>query len=245
MSVRITLATAARVLTQLRADRRTVGLLLVVPTVLMILLRYVFDASPAVFDRIGLPLLGIFPFTTMFLVTSVAMLRERTSGTLERLLTTPMAKLDLLLGYGIAFAVATLAQVAVAGAVAFGWLGLDAPGGALAVLLMAVADALLGMALGLLVSAFAATEFQAVQFLPAAILPQLLLCGLLTPRDRMLSALNWASDVLPLSYAVDGLSRLSNAGGLSGRVAVDLAVVLGCTVVALGLAAATLRRRTA
>jgi len=245
MSVRITLATAARVLTQLRADRRTVGLLLVVPTVLMILLRYVFDASPAVFDRIGPPLLGIFPFTTMFLVTSVAMLRERTSGTLERLLTTPMAKLDLLLGYGIAFAVATLAQVAVAGAVAFGWLGLDAPGGALAVLLMAVADALLGMALGLLVSAFAATEFQAVQFLPAAILPQLLLCGLLTPRDRMLSALNWASDVLPLSYAVDGLSRLSNAGGLSGRVAVDLAVVLGCTVVALGLAAATLRRRTA
>lgn len=244
MSTRTTLATAARVLQQLRADRRTVALLLLVPTVLMVLLRYVFDGSPALFDRIGLPLLGIFPFTTMFLVTSVAMLRERTSGTLERLLTTPMGKLDLLLGYSIAFAVAALAQVAVAGVVSFTWLGLDTPGGVGPVLLIAVANALLGMALGLLVSAFAATEFQAVQFLPAAVLPQFLLCGLLTPRESMLQLLSWVSDALPLSYAVDGLSRLRTDGGLSGRVGVDLAVVAGCTLVALALGAATLRRRT-
>ncbi len=244
MTLRVTLATAARVLAQLRGDRRTVALLLVVPTLLMVLLRYVFDGSPAVFDRIGLPLLGLFPFTTMFLVTSVAMLRERTSGTLERLLTTPMGKLDLLLGYGIAFAAAALAQVAVASLVAFGWLGLDAPGGVAPVLLIAVGNALLGMALGLLVSAFAATEFQAVQFLPATILPQFLLCGLLTPRASMLPLLSWISDALPLSYAVDGMTRLRTDAGLSARVGVDLAVVAGCTVVALALGAATLRRRT-
>ncbi len=245
MTARVTLATGGRVLRQLRADHRTVGLLLVVPTALMVLLRYVFDGSPAAFDRIGPPLLGIFPFTTMFLVTSVAMLRERTSGTLERLLTTPMGKLDLLLGYALAFAVTALAQVAIATTVAVTWLGLKTPGGVAPLMVLAVANALLGMALGLLVSAFAATEFQAVQFLPATVLPQLLLCGLLTPRDGMLTVLRWVSNALPLSYAVDGMSRLATDGGLSGRVGVDLAVVAGCALVALALGAATLRRRTA
>ncbi len=245
MSIRTTLATAARVLHQLRSDHRTIALLLVVPTLLMVLLRYVFDGSPETFNRIGLPLLGIFPFVTMFLVTSVAMLRERTSGTLERLLTTPMAKLDLLLGYALAFALTALVQVAVASTVAFTWLSLEAPGGVPLVALLAVANAVLGMALGLLVSAFAATEFQAVQFLPAVILPQFLLCGLLTPRDRMLDLLRWISDALPLSYAVDGMSRLRVDSGLSGQIGRDLVVVGGCAVVALALGAATLRRRTA
>jgi ABC-2 type transport system permease protein len=244
MSIRTTLATAARVLRQLRSDHRTIALLLVVPTLLMVLLRYVYDGSPAVFNHIGLPLLGIFPFVTMFLVTSVAMLRERTSGTLERLLTTPMGKLDLLLGYGLAFAVAALVQVTVASGVAFTWLRLDAPGGVAPVVLIAVADALLGMSLGLFVSAFAATEFQAVQFLPAIVLPQFLLCGLLAPRDQMLGLLRWISNAMPLSYAVDGMSRLQTSGSFSSRVGTDLAVVAGCTAVALALGAATLRRRT-
>ena len=244
MNVRITFATAARVLHQLRADRRTVALLIVVPAVLMILLRYVFDGSPAVFDRIGLPLLGIFPFVTMFLVTSVAMLRERTTGTLERLLTTPIAKLDLLLGYGIAFALTALVQVAVASTVAFALLDLSAPGGAPLVALVAVANALLGMALGLLVSAFAATEFQAVQFLPATVVPQFLLCGVLTPRDQMVGLLHAISDALPLSYAVDAMAQLSTDSGFSTQLTTDLAVVTGCTIVALALGAATLRRRT-
>jgi ABC-2 type transport system permease protein len=245
MSIRTTSATTARVLRQLRSDRRTIALLLVVPTMLMVLLRYVYDGSPAVFDHIGLPLLAIFPFVTMFLVTSVAMLRERTSGTLERLLTTPMGKLDLLLGYALAFAVTALVQVAVAGAVAFTWLGLDAPGGVGPVLLIAVADALLGMSLGLFVSAFAATEFQAVQFLPAIVLPQFLLCGLLNARDQMIDLLRWISNVMPLSYAVDGMTRLSTEGGIAGQVGVDLVVVFGCTLAALALGAATLRRQTA
>lgn len=244
MSARTTLATAARVLHQLRADRRTVALLMIVPAVLMILLRYVFDGSPAVFNRIGLPLLGLFPFVTMFLVTSVAMLRERTSGTLERLLTTPMHKLDLLIGYAIAFALTALLQVGVASVVAFTWLDLNAPAGIPLVFVLAVANALLGMSLGLLVSAFAATEFQAVQFLPAVILPQVLLCGLLTPRDSMNEVLKAVSNVLPMSYAVDGMNQVQFETSFSGDLGRDLAVVAGCAVVALALGAATLRRRT-
>ncbi|MEO7261033.1 MAG: ABC transporter permease [Jatrophihabitantaceae bacterium] len=86
----------------------------------------------------------------MFLVTSVAMLRERTSGTLERLFTTRLAKLDLLIGYAIAFAVASVVQIGVASLIAFGRLGLDSPAGIRWVLVLALASALLGMALGLL-----------------------------------------------------------------------------------------------
>ena len=245
MSPRLTLATTGRVLAQLRHDPRTVALLLVVPCVLMALLRWVFDASPAVFDRVGLQLLGVFPFITMFLVTSVAMLRERTSGTLERLLTTPLGKLDLLLGYAIAFGLTALAQAALASLLAVGVLGLDAQGPVSLVLLLAVADALLGMALGLLVSAFANTEFQAVQFLPAVVLPQLLLCGLLAPREQMADALRWVSDALPLTYAVEAMSELTRSDALSGALLADLAVVALAAVAALALGAATLRRRSA
>jgi len=243
VNLAITAATAGRVLRQLRNDPRTVAMLVVVPSALMILLRYVYNGSPRTFDSIGLSLLGIFPFVTMFLVTSVAMLRERTSGTLERLFTTRLAKLDLLIGYAGAFSVATVVQVGVVSLIAFGWLGLDAPAGVGWVLVLALASALLGMALGLLVSAFARTEFQAVQFLPAVVLPQFLLCGLLTPRSEMVDLLRWLSNVLPMSYAVEGLARVGQ-GTVDAVLVRDVAVVVACIVAALALGAATLRRRT-
>jgi ABC-2 type transport system permease protein len=243
MSPAITLATATRVFTQLRRDHRTAALLIAVPSLLMVLLRYVFDGAPGVFDRIGLPLLGVFPFITMFLVTSVAMLRERTSGTLERLLTTPMHKLDLLLGYGLAFAEVAAIQAAVATAVAY-LLGLDPAGSPARVVGIAVANAVLGMSLGLLVSAFALSEFQAVQFMPAFVLPQLLLCGLLTPREDMAGPLRALSDVLPMTYAVDALTEIGRHAEVTGALVRDTVVVIGAAAVALVLAAATLRRRT-
>jgi ABC-2 type transport system permease protein len=242
MSARAATATAGRVLTQLRRDHRTVALLLLVPCVLLTLLRFVYDDKPFVFDRVGGPLLALFPFTTMFLVTSVAMLRERTSGTLERLLTLPLRKGDLLLGYALAFGAVAVVQTSLASAVALGPLGLDLASSPALVLLLAVLDALLGMALGLFLSAFARSEFQAVQFLPAFVLPQLLLCGLFADRDTMAWPLRWLSDVFPLTYAVDGMERLTD--GTSGFT-VDLLVVAGSSALALALGAATLRRRSA
>jgi len=241
---RATLATADRVLGQLRHDHRTVALLLLVPCLLLVLFRYVYDGSPQVFDRVGPLMLGLFPFVTMFLVTSIAMVRERTSGTLERLLTTPMRKLDLLAGYALAFGAVALAQAGLASAVALGALGLDVAAGPAVVVALAVVNALLGMAIGLFLSAFATTEFQAVQFMPAAVLPQVLLCGLLTPRENMVDVLRWASDVLPLTYAVDALNEARASATVTGALALDTAVVLGCCVAALALGAATLRRRT-
>jgi ABC-2 type transport system permease protein len=244
-SVRRTVATAGRVLAQLRHDPRTIGLLIVVPCVLLVLLKYVFDAQPRTFDHSGAPLLGIFPLIVMFLVTSVATLRERSSGTLERLLTMPLAKLDLLLGYALAFGALALLQAAVAFGLTLGPLGLRVSGPTWLLFVVALADGVLGTALGLFVSAFAATEFQAVQFLPAFILPQFLLCGLFTPREDMQTVLRWLSDVMPLSYAVDAMNRLTAQSGVSSLIVRDLIVIVGITVVALALGAVTLRRRTA
>jgi len=243
MNLSVTLATARRVLSQLRHDHRTLAMLIVVPCVLLALLAWVFDGT-STFDRIGAPLLGIFPFVIMFLVTSVATLRERTSGTLERLLTLPIGKLDLLMGYALAFGFVAVVQAGAATALAVTLLGLDVAGPVWLLLVVAVLDALLGMALGLLVSAFATTEFQAVQFMPAFVLPQFLLCGLLVPRDRMADVLRAVSDVLPLSYAVDAMRDLTVQEGVDAATWGDLSVVGLSIVLALGLGAATLRRRT-
>jgi ABC-2 type transport system permease protein len=124
-------------------------------------------------------------------------------------------------------------------------LGLDVAGPAWLLVVVAVVDAVLGCALGLFVSAFARTEFQAVQFMPAVVLPQFLLCGLLVPREEMGAVLEAISAVLPLSYAVDAMQRLTTESDVSARVIADLAVVVLAIVLALGLGAATLRRRTA
>ena len=242
MSIRVTAATAKRVLLQLRHDPRTIALLLVVPCVLVTLIKYVFSGS-GVFDRIGAPLLGLFPLLSMFLVTSIAMLRERTTGTLERLLTMPLAKLDLLLGYAIAFAAMAVVQAVLVSAVAFGALDLHVAGAKWGVIMLAIANAVLGMALGLFVSAFARSEFQAVQFLPAFILPQLLLCGLLAPRGNMARPLEIASWGAPMTYAYGALDRVSRGAYGATLVGYVLAVE-GFTLLALVLGASTLRRRT-
>jgi ABC-2 type transport system permease protein len=243
MSAHATVSTASRILRQLRHDKRTVALLLVLPALLLTNVWAMYDGGHDSFNRVGLALLGLFPFITMFLVTSVSMLRERTSGTLERFLTLPAGKSDLLFGYGLAFSATALVQAGVATALACGPLGLDTGAPVLAAL-VAVTSAVLGVALGLLCSAFARSEFQAVQFMPAVVLPQLLLCGLFVTRDSMASWLHAVSDVLPLTYAVEALQELSDHGGATATMWRDLAVVLAVAVAALAAAATTLRRRS-
>jgi ABC-2 type transport system permease protein len=244
VSVAITLATAQRVLWQIRRDPRTIALLLLVPTALLVLLYFVFEGQPGTFQTLGAPLCGLFPFIVMFLVTSIAMLRERTTGTLERLMTLPLNKSDILFGYGLAFGILAALQALAICTVGFVILGLEAAHGAWLVGLLSIANALLGVALGLLVSAFARTEFQAVQFMPALIFPQIILCGLFVPRDQMagwLHAISWA---MPLTYAYDALARATRPAPLGSAMATDVVAVIAFTVAALGLGALTLRRRT-
>jgi ABC-2 type transport system permease protein len=250
LSPRLTAATATRVLRQLRHDHRTIAMMLVLPSVLLGLLYLLWrdlptlPGQPGLFDRVGLTMLGIFPFMVMFLVTSIAMLRERTSGTLERLLTTPLARLDLLLGYGLAFGLMAALQAVVTVTIATTVYDLDVTGSVWLVVLIAVVDAVLGVALGLLASAFARTEFQAVQFMPVVVLPQFFLCGLLVPVDQMAGWLQAISAVLPLTYAVEALQEVGASADATGTMWIDIAIVAGAALVALALAAGTLQRRT-
>lgn len=250
MNPRTFSATAARVLRQLLADRRTIGLILAVPTGLLVLLHFVYrdvpvaPHTPPVFPHIALTMLGILPMLVMFLVTSVAMQRERTSGTLERLWTTPLHRGDLLAGYAAGFALTAVAQALLLCGVAYWFLGLSTAGSPFWVVLIAALDAVVGVALGLLTSAFARTEFQAVQFMPVIIGPQIFLCGLLVARDQMPGLLTWISDALPMSYAVDALGVISTDAAPGPQILGKLVVLAGFGLLSLLVAALTMPRMT-
>jgi ABC-2 type transport system permease protein len=252
MNARILLAVAGRVLIQLRRDHRTLGMLLVLPCLILTLLWWMFEGGVGMgqgFSTLGPPLLALIPFVVMFLVTSVTTLRERSSGTLERLLAMPTGKGDLLGGYAIAFGVVAAVQSTLAVLLCHYVLDLQVSGPLWMLVVVAVVDAVLGSALGLFVSAFARTEFQAVQFMPALVIPQLLLCGLFVPREALPRVLEVVSDVLPLSYAVDAMTAVSTTtssgfGGVEGGVWSDITIVVCFALAGLVLGAATLRRRT-
>ncbi len=245
MNPRVTLAVAGRVLAQLRRDHRTVALMIVLPCLLITLMWWMFIDSPNTFDRVGGALLAVFPSIIMFVVTSVATLRERSGGTLSRLFTMPMAKLDFLLGYALAFALIAVVQAVVVVTISLYALDLDIRGDPWQLVVVAMLDGVLGAALGLFASAFASTEFQAVQMMPAVMIPQILLCGLLIPRDQLPDVLHAISNVLPLSYAVDAVQGVMADQGFGAGAGLDVLVVAGFILAAIALGAATLRRRTA
>ncbi|MGZ5364547.1 MAG: ABC transporter permease [Mycobacterium sp.] len=244
------LATTTRILRQLAADHRSVAMILVVPSLIITLMYFMFQnaphppGAPSPFNNACLIMLGVFPLIVMFLITSITMQRERVSGTLERILTTPLRRLDLLAAYGTAFSIAAAAQATLACIVSFWFLGLDTAGSPILVFAIAIINAVLGVGLGLLCSAFARTEFQAVQFMPLVIAPQLLLCGIVVPRDLLPDWLQWISNVLPASYALEALQQVGAYAEPTFIAVRDIAVVIGFAIVALCLAAATLRRRT-
>lgn len=238
-----TFATAGRILRQLRADPRSIALMLAAPSLLIGLFAWIFVDSDGVFPRVGPAILALFPFVVMFLVTSITTLRERRSGTLERLMTTPLGKADLVTGYALAFGGAAVAQAVVTVAFAVGVCGLEVDGPLWQLGLVAVLDAVLGTTFGLLASAFARTEFQAVQFMPLLVFPQILLGGVIVPRDAMPEVLEAVSDWLPLSYAIDAVQAVTG-GGMGWDVAGPLLVITAVAAVCILLSALTLRRRT-
>lgn len=242
MTPRLTLATTGRVLAQIRHDPRTIGLLLVVPALLVGLIAWIFDDTP-VFAQVGPAMLGMFPFIVMFLVTSITTLRERRSGTLERLLTLPLGKGDFIGGYALAFGLLASLQAAVAVAWAVWVCRLEIEGSLGMLVLVAAVNGLLGTMLGLFASAFATTEFQVVQFMPVIVAPQVLLGGIFLARDQMPETLRVISDWLPLSYSIDALTLVTD-GGDTGEVLRDVLIVAAFALAALVLAALTLRRRT-
>ena len=243
MNLRRTLATAGRVLQQLRHDPRSIALMLVAPSLLVGLFAWLFADREGVFDQFGGAILALFPFIVMFLITSITTLRERRSGTLERLMTTPLGKADFILGYALAFGLMALMQAVITVAFAVYVCGLQVDGPLWQLGAVAVVDAVLGTALGLLASAFAQTEFQAVQFMPLLVFPQIILGGLFMPRDQMPDVLYAISDWLPLSYAIDAIQAVA-AGDEGWDVGEPLLIVGAFAMAFLVLAPLTLRRRT-
>jgi len=243
-------ATTFRILRQLAADHRSVAMILVVPVMVITLMYFMFEnaphppGAPTPFHNACLILLGLFPLFLMFIITSITMQRERASGTLERILTTPLRRLDLLIAYGTAFSIAAATQAVLACGVSFWLLGFDTAGSPVWVFVIAIVNAVLGVGLGLLCSAFARTEFQAVQFIPLVMVPQLLLAGIIVPRALMPTWLEWISNMLPASYALEALQQVGAHSDLTGVAVRDIAIVLAFALAALCLAAATLRRRT-
>lgn len=243
MSLRRTIATAGRVLHQLRHDPRSIALMLVAPSLLVGLFAWLFADQEGVFDRFGGAILALFPFIVMFLITSITTLRERRSGTLERLMTTPLGKADFIIGYALAFGLMAVVQAVITVTFAVYVCGLQVDGPLWQLGLVAVVDAILGTALGLLASAFAQTEFQAVQFMPVLVFPQIILGGLFMPRDQMPDVLYAISDWLPLSHAIDAIQAVT-AGDEGWDVGSPLLIVAAFAAGCLVLAPLTLRRRT-
>lgn len=241
MSPTLTVSTTARVLGQVRRDPRTIALIVLLPCLLLGLVAWMFDQ--VVVDTVGPLLVALFPTVVMFLVTSVAMLRERMSGTLERLMSMPLGKGDLVVGYALAFgALATLQALALTG-FAVGVCRMTVAGPLWALVLVAVLNAVLGTTLGLAASAVARTEFQAVQMMPAVMFPQIVLGGVVLPRGQMPEVLEAISRALPLSYGVDAMQAVTTSTAVADAapaIAATAAVIIG----ALVLGAATLRRRT-
>ena len=239
-----TFATTKRIIEQLLHDKRTIALMFLAPTLLMTLLWWVFSNNSKLFDAIAPALLGVFPFVIMFLITRITTLRERTGGTLERLMATRISKADIVFGYALAFSIFGIVQSLITTFVSVYVLGMSATGPLWFVVVVAIADTLLGVVLGLLASAFARTEFQAVQFMPAFIFPQLIVCGLFVPLAQLPDALNAVAYWLPLTYAVDALNGVVAHTDVTADMWRDVWAVVAFIAGALCLASLTLRRQS-
>ena len=243
MNPKLTLATTARVLAQIRHDPRTVALLLVVPSLLIGLMAWIF-VNTKEFETIAPALLALFPFIIMFLITSITTLRERRSGTLERLMTMPLGKFDFIVGYTLAFGLLAIIQSLVAVGYAVWVCGLSISGNPWLLILVAVANAVLGTTLGRFASAFAATELQVVQFMPALVFPQILLGGIFIPRAQMPDVLRSISDWLPLSHSIEALQKVTTATNATGTILTEVGIVALWALGFVVVGSLTLRRQT-
>lgn len=244
MNLKNVLATYQRVLSQLKHDRRTIALLLFIPSFISIILYFVlYDLNP-VFNRFAPQILVLMAFTALFVVSSISTLRERSNGTFDRLMTLPISKLEIVVGYACAFGLMTLLQSIVSSLVVFGFLGVGIEGSLIQIMLLIILSGLSGMSFGLFISGFAKSEFQAVQFMPAFVFPQFLTSGLLVPREQMVELLQWFAKVTPLTYTVNGSNELASSNAWSTDFVFNLLILAGFTIIMLSLGSLTLRRQS-
>ncbi len=204
-------------------------------------------------------IVGFFVYFFVYLLTGVSFLRERTGGTLERLMATPITRGEVVAGYTIGFCLFATVQVAVLMAWALGsiqvpsigpvpaftiGLGIQVAGGPLVAYLVVLALAVGAVSLGIFLSTFARTELQVIQFIPLVLVPQFLLSGVLFPVSTLPEVLQPLVRLMPLGYAVDGLRQVFIRGADLSVTAlqVDLLVLAGAAIVFAVAASLTIRR---
>jgi len=237
---------AARVVRQLVRDRRTIALILVVPMVIMTLVRYSFPEESHALDYAYPPLLATMGLLFSFLLTGISFLRERSQGTMERMMASPVSRLDMVVGYLLGFFVLALIQTLVVVIFTIYVLHADyAQGSVWRICVFQMVVVTVGVNLGIFTSAFARNEFQMVQFIPLIIFPQILLSGVIWDVGQMHTALQWIAKFLPLRYAVDGIREIMLQGQGLLDVGYEIGILAAFAVIISALAALTLRRGAA
>ena len=217
------------------------ALLVIVPVVVMSLIGLSFPEE-GVLDYIAPALLATMALFFSFLLTGISFLRERSQGTMERLMASPVSRLDIVVGYLFGFFIFALTQTLIIVLFTIYVFNINFLGDLWQILVFQIVIITGAVTLGIFTSTFARNEFQMVQFIPLIIVPQIFLCGVIWPVEQMPDYLQWLSAVLPLSYAVDGLTGIMLYGKSLLDVCFELAVLAGFTVVTSILAAIVLRR---
>lgn len=241
MLPRYTFTIAGRVCRQLLRDRRTIALIVVVPMVVMTLIGLSFPEE-MVLDYIAPALLATMALFFSFLLTGISFLRERSQGTMERLMASPVSRLDVVLGYLFGFFLFALAQTLIILLFTIYVLDVNYSGDLWQIFVFQIVIIAGAVNLGIFISTFARNEFQMVQFIPLILFPQIFLCGVIWPVEQMPEYLQWIGRFLPLKYGVDGLRDIMLSGMSLIDVWFELLVLVGFTVATSILATFTLRR---
>jgi len=236
-----TLTIAARTILQLSRDRRTLALILLVPLVIASLVGFSLP-SKAILNATLPALVATLILFFGFLLSGIAFLRERSQGTRERLMASPVSRLDILVGYLLGFLLFAMAQTLILFFYAVYVLSAEFVGNLWQIVVFEVLIGTLSVCLGIFISAFARNEFQMIQFIPLIIVPQVFVCGLLFPVEQMPVLLQWLAKFLPLTYAVEGIRAVMLEGESLLGIGKDIVVLAGYAVGLMVLAGLSLRR---
>lgn len=229
-----------RLLLGLRGDRRTLGLVVVVPAFIIWLFSEVFTAT----EPVAPILLGVFVFFLTYMLTAVGFLRERTAGTLDRVLVAPVSRSGLVVGYVVGFGVlATVQSVVLLGAAVY-FLDVSFEHGVGLFFLVELLGALTALGLGILLSLFAENEFQAIQFIPVVISPQVILGGTFLPVEQLPWYLEYTARAMPVTYLIEAMQYVVLGAGTAEEFRVALAALLAFGFAAVGIAGVVVRRAT-
>ena len=239
-----TFSIAQRIINQLIHDRRTVMLLVVVPLVIASLVG-VSVPDKSILDYTAPAILAVLILFFGFLLTGISFLRERSQGTLERLMASPVSRLDIVGGYLLGFILFALLQTLIIFFYMIYVLNVSYRGELWEILVFQVLIGIGAVCLGTFLSVFARNEFQMIQFIPLVIVPQMFLCGLLWPVSQMPDYLQWLANCLPMTYGVEGIRAMMIEGKGLLDIGKDVGVLAGYAVGLLLLASLTLRRGSA